>query len=279
VELDELSRQRQSKSGALDLLVGRPHLPELLKDRLLILGRDADPGIAHCNLNGSVHRLRPNLDSPPPQERRATLAHEYHPVNPSLDGTRNNGAKHLKAELPEKYGVDVNWSNIRPKVRTGKNYVSLPSERRRRIEQLYPKPSRLTAIAHQWLTSKVNAAVAEAEREMQTSHSFVRRSHQLLVKLMQLATSTTYGTTSRAGTSCGAGSLPSLQQILGHADLKMTLRYAHLAPEHLCSEIAKTERPVPTPPVAQPATDFSARISARVASAVDCGLSGEEGAV
>src|SRR4029453_8781336 len=110
-----------------------------------------------------------------------------------------------------------------------------------------PKPSRLTAIAHQWLTSKVNAAVAEAEREMQTSHSFVRRSHQLLVKLMQLATSTTYGTTSRAGTSCGAGSLPSLQQILGHADLKMTLRYAHLAPEHLRSEIATTERPVPTP--------------------------------
>jgi hypothetical protein len=39
------------------------------------------------------------------------------------------------------------------------------------------------------------------------------------------------------------GSLPSLQQILGHADLKMTLRYAHLAPEHLRSEIAKTERP------------------------------------
>jgi hypothetical protein len=89
----------------------------------------------------------------------------------------NNGAQHLKAELAEKYGVDVNWSNIRPKVRIGKNYVSLPSERRRRIEQLYPKPSRLTAIAHQWLTSKVNAAVAEAEREMQTSHRFVRRSH------------------------------------------------------------------------------------------------------
>lgn len=73
------------------------------------------------------------------------------------------------------------------------------------------------------------------------------------------------------------GSLPSLQQILGHADLKMTLRYAHLAPEHLRSEIAKTERPVaPTLALAaQPATDFSARISARVASAVDCGITGE----
>jgi integrase len=74
------------------------------------------------------------------------------------------------------------------------------------------------------------------------------------------------------------GSLPSLQQILGHADLKMTLRYAHLAPEHLRSEIAKTERPAPTL-VAQAATDFSARISARVASAVDCGLPGEGSAV
>jgi hypothetical protein len=72
------------------------------------------------------------------------------------------------------------------------------------------------------------------------------------------------------------GSLPSLQQILGHADLKMTLRYAHLAPEHLRSEIAKTERPVPAAAqVAQAATDFSARVSARVASEVDCGITDE----
>jgi integrase len=76
------------------------------------------------------------------------------------------------------------------------------------------------------------------------------------------------------------GSLPPLQQILGHADLKMTLRYAHLAPEHLRSEIAKTERPVPTAPVStQPPADFSARISARIASAVDYELPSEEGAV
>jgi site-specific recombinase XerD len=59
------------------------------------------------------------------------------------------------------------------------------------------------------------------------------------------------------------GSLPSLQQILGHADLKMTLRYAHLAPEHLRSEIAKTERPVePTLALAaQPAAQGSAQES------------------
>jgi site-specific recombinase XerD len=38
------------------------------------------------------------------------------------------------------------------------------------------------------------------------------------------------------------GSLQALKEILGHADLKMTLRYAHLAPDHLRSEIAKTER-------------------------------------
>ncbi len=37
------------------------------------------------------------------------------------------------------------------------------------------------------------------------------------------------------------GSLRALQEILGHADLKMTLRYAHLAPEHLRQEMAKTE--------------------------------------
>jgi integrase len=39
------------------------------------------------------------------------------------------------------------------------------------------------------------------------------------------------------------GSLPALQKILGHADLKMTLRYAHLAPQYLRDEIARTERP------------------------------------
>jgi len=39
------------------------------------------------------------------------------------------------------------------------------------------------------------------------------------------------------------GTLPALQKLLGHADLKMTLRYAHLAPHFLRDEIAKTERP------------------------------------
>jgi hypothetical protein len=38
------------------------------------------------------------------------------------------------------------------------------------------------------------------------------------------------------------GTLPALQKILGHADLKMTLRYSHLAPEYLRQEIEKTER-------------------------------------
>lgn len=37
------------------------------------------------------------------------------------------------------------------------------------------------------------------------------------------------------------GSLQALKEILGHADLTMTLRYAHLAPEHLRNEMANTE--------------------------------------
>ncbi len=40
------------------------------------------------------------------------------------------------------------------------------------------------------------------------------------------------------------GSIQALKEILGHATLAMTMRYAHLAPEHLRSEITKTERPV-----------------------------------
>jgi Phage integrase family len=36
------------------------------------------------------------------------------------------------------------------------------------------------------------------------------------------------------------GQLESLRQILGHKDLKMTLRYAHLSPGHLRAEMNKT---------------------------------------
>jgi integrase len=38
------------------------------------------------------------------------------------------------------------------------------------------------------------------------------------------------------------GSLPALQQILGHATLQMTMRYSHLSPKHLRDEMARTER-------------------------------------
>jgi len=49
------------------------------------------------------------------------------------------------------------------------------------------------------------------------------------------------------------GQLQALKEILGHADLKMTLRYAHLAPEHLRSEMLKTEKP------AERSGDFNTR--------------------
>ncbi|PYM42240.1 MAG: hypothetical protein DME12_08230 [Candidatus Rokuibacteriota bacterium] len=38
------------------------------------------------------------------------------------------------------------------------------------------------------------------------------------------------------------GNLQALKEILGHASLTMTQRYAHLSPDHLRSEVAKTER-------------------------------------
>jgi len=57
------------------------------------------------------------------------------------------------------------------------------------------------------------------------------------------------------------GSLQALREILGHRDIKLTLRYAHLAPGHLRDEIDKTAAPIIasiTAPVstksAQPAT-------------------------
>ena len=41
------------------------------------------------------------------------------------------------------------------------------------------------------------------------------------------------------------GSLQALQKPLGHASLTMTQRYAHLSPDYLRNEVAKTERPAP----------------------------------
>ena len=42
--------------------------------------------------------------------------------------------------------------------------------------------------------------------------------------------------------------LNTVRELLGHADLKMTLRYAHLAPEHMAAAAAKLIRN-PTPQV------------------------------
>jgi len=47
------------------------------------------------------------------------------------------------------------------------------------------------------------------------------------------------------------GRLQALQTILGHADIKMTLRYAHLAPDHLRTEMSRTERSVQPSSIAQ----------------------------
>jgi hypothetical protein len=42
------------------------------------------------------------------------------------------------------------------------------------------------------------------------------------------------------------GSLQALREILGHPDIKLTLRYAYIAPGHLRDEIDKTAAPIPT---------------------------------
>ena len=43
------------------------------------------------------------------------------------------------------------------------------------------------------------------------------------------------------------GNLLALREILGHRDIKLTARYAHLSPGHLRTEIEKTAAPMPAP--------------------------------
>src|SRR5262245_18791588 len=54
MQLNELPGQGQSEPGPLDLLVRRPHLPELLEDRLLVLGCDTYASVSDGDLGHAV---------------------------------------------------------------------------------------------------------------------------------------------------------------------------------------------------------------------------------
>src|SRR4030095_12845202 len=64
VQLDELPAEGQAEPGALDLLLRRPHLPELLEHRLLILRCYADPSVADRHLHEAILRHCRDLDLP-----------------------------------------------------------------------------------------------------------------------------------------------------------------------------------------------------------------------
>src|SRR5262249_39126454 len=64
VELHELTTQREHDLRALDLLRRRPHLTELLEHRFLVLGGDADSGVADQDLHVSIPWRRAHVDPP-----------------------------------------------------------------------------------------------------------------------------------------------------------------------------------------------------------------------
>src|SRR5262249_35728835 len=65
VKLDKLAAQGEPSPRTLPLLGCRAHLAELLEDFLLILGSDADSGVADRDLHESILRHRPEIDPAP----------------------------------------------------------------------------------------------------------------------------------------------------------------------------------------------------------------------
>src|SRR5262249_30615542 len=63
MQLDELAGEGQPEAGPLDLLVRCPDLPELLEDRLLILGRDAGASVGHGHLHQPLAHGGPDIDA------------------------------------------------------------------------------------------------------------------------------------------------------------------------------------------------------------------------
>src|SRR4030095_3132101 len=64
VELDKLAGEGEAQTRALTLALGLPDLADLLEDRLLILGRDADAGVGDRHLDGAVRGYCPHGDPP-----------------------------------------------------------------------------------------------------------------------------------------------------------------------------------------------------------------------
>ena len=65
MQVDELPRQGEAEPCALDFLVHRPHLPELLEDRLLVLGGDAHAGVGDRHLHHAIVHGRSDVDTAP----------------------------------------------------------------------------------------------------------------------------------------------------------------------------------------------------------------------
>src|SRR5206468_3068603 len=77
LQLDELSRQREAETGALALARGVAYLAELLEDRVLVLWRDADPGVGDGYLDGAIRVERTHVDP-------AALGRELHGVGQQI---------------------------------------------------------------------------------------------------------------------------------------------------------------------------------------------------
>jgi len=144
--------------------------------------------------------------------RRAILASEFPEREASMDLALNTGMR-----LGEQ--LTLTWENVSLELglltvhgKTGRRHISINNSTRTLLEKLYKISNGATLVnpgwSHKWWTGIVRAAGVENFRWHDLRHTFASR-------------------LAMAGVD-----MRTVQDLMGHKSIEMTMKYAHLSPDH-----------------------------------------------